>query len=96
MTHPSPAVTAGIRSSCCARTLPGVRRGLGIAHSGAPAGVRTISVGISSFVPGCPTDSEGMLRRADLALYQAKGTGRNRVTVADLVPVAPVLAPFRV
>lgn len=63
-------------------------QGLGIAHSIPPAGVLTISVGISSFAPGCGTDSEGLLRQADIALYQAKAAGRNRVSVADLPTTA--------
>ena len=61
---------------------------LGIAHSTSPAGVLTISVGISSFVPGCETDIEELLRQADIALYEAKAAGRNRVTVATAVGCA--------
>jgi diguanylate cyclase (GGDEF)-like protein len=63
-------------------------QGLGITHSTSPAGVLTISVGISSFAPGCGTDSEGLLRQADIALYEAKVAGRNRVTVPDLPTTA--------
>jgi PleD family two-component response regulator len=42
-----------------------------------------MSVGIASFAPGCPTDVAGVLQKADLALYAAKSTGRNRVSTAD-------------
>jgi diguanylate cyclase (GGDEF)-like protein len=63
-------------------------QGLGIPHATSPTGVLTISVGISSFAPGCGTDSEGLLRQADIALYEAKLAGRNRVTVPDLPTTA--------
>ncbi len=55
---------------------------LGIAHSASPLGILTVSVGIASFAPGCDTDSEALLRQADLALYRAKAAGRNGVAVA--------------
>jgi PleD family two-component response regulator len=42
-----------------------------------------MSVGIASFTPGCLTDVAGVLQRADLALYAAKSTGRNRVSTAE-------------
>jgi len=54
----------------------------GITHSGSPTGVLTISAGISTYVSGSGMHSEGLLRQADLALYQAKMAGRNRVSVA--------------
>lgn len=57
---------------------------LGIAHATSPTGVLTISVGISSYVGGSETGSEDLLRQADMALYEAKAAGRNRVTVADI------------
>jgi two-component system, cell cycle response regulator len=41
----------------------------------------TISLGIAQFDPA-QDDVEGLLRRADEALYQAKGRGRDRVVVA--------------
>jgi diguanylate cyclase (GGDEF)-like protein len=39
----------------------------------------TISLGVSEGVPG--DDIEALLRRADAALYRAKGEGRDRVVV---------------
>lgn len=42
----------------------------------------TISIGVSSLQPG-DTNFEALLQQADLALYQAKEMGRNRVAVHD-------------
>lgn len=56
---------------------------LGIDHpSGMPPGVVTISVGIAAFDPVCDTTDDELLERADVALYQAKQAGRNRVVIA--------------
>ena len=41
----------------------------------------TASVGLASF-PAHAVDAEGLFRRADDAMYAAKGAGRNRVAVA--------------
>jgi diguanylate cyclase (GGDEF)-like protein len=40
----------------------------------------TISIGVSAWQPDLKDDYEQMIRRADLALYQAKEGGRNRVS----------------
>ncbi len=63
--------------------LRGTVQGLGITHALSPAGVLTISAGISSFVPGCGADSQELLRQADIAMYEAKAAGRNRVRAAN-------------
>ena len=42
----------------------------------------TASVGVASY-PSHANDAEGLLRAADVALYQAKTAGRNRVMVAE-------------
>ncbi|MFC9351793.1 diguanylate cyclase [Arthrobacter sp. NPDC057013] len=52
---------------------------LRIDHSGNPSGVLTISAGISASVQGKWTAGQRLLNDADLALYQAKAAGRNRV-----------------
>ncbi|HBX57017.1 sensor domain-containing diguanylate cyclase [Pseudomonas sp. UBA2684] len=39
----------------------------------------SLSIGISSGIPGAGLDSAQLLRQADQALYRAKGAGRNRV-----------------
>ena len=58
----------------------------------ADAGI-TVSIGLASH-PDHALDAEGLIHRADQALYVSKGTGRNRVSVADgaippLVPASP-------
>ncbi|MCF3137999.1 diguanylate cyclase [Paenarthrobacter sp. AR 02] len=57
--------------------------GLQIEHSGDPDGVLTISAGVAAFDEGHRAGAEQLLREADLALYAAKASGRNRVTLAS-------------
>jgi diguanylate cyclase (GGDEF)-like protein len=78
------AITAAAALERCRTTV----QRLEITHVTSPAGVLTISVGISTFVPGSETGSERLLGEADTALYEAKATGRNRVTVASLSTAA--------
>lgn len=47
-----------------------------------PVGRVTLSIGLALIKVG-DTDPEAALRRADAALYRAKGAGRNRVDAAD-------------
>lgn len=61
---------------------------LGIPHpaNAAGAGVVTISAGIATLSPGSRLTYDALLTNADIALYQAKEAGRNRVAVhADRV-----------
>ncbi len=51
------------------------------AHSDPVYGSITISAGVATTAPGM-SDAAVLLRHADEALYQAKGSGRNRVCVA--------------
>jgi two-component system cell cycle response regulator len=48
-----------------------------------PTGVVTISGGIAASTPAEPLGVNDWLRRADVALYQAKARGRNRVIAFD-------------
>jgi diguanylate cyclase (GGDEF)-like protein len=60
---------------------------LAIPHAAGPGGVLTLSAGISAFDPGeATTTTEELLKLADIALYQAKSAGRNRVALADGEP----------
>ncbi|UKA48999.1 diguanylate cyclase [Arthrobacter sp. FW305-123] len=61
---------------------------LRIEHLGDPDGVLTISAGISAFTDGHRAGTEQLLREADLALYAAKASGRNRVSLAGALPRA--------
>ena len=52
---------------------------------------QTVSVGIALY-PDHSTFGDGLLRKADAALYEAKREGRNRVVVASHSPETPVAA----
>ena len=47
-------------------------------HEKSPWGHVTVSVGVAVCVPDADGSAEGLLRRADAALYRAKKNGRNR------------------
>jgi diguanylate cyclase (GGDEF)-like protein len=51
-------------------------------HAGTPLGKVTTSLGIALF-PDHGEDSDALLRAADVALYAAKGAGRDRVVVGS-------------
>jgi two-component system, cell cycle response regulator len=56
---------------------------LGIPHPDNPSSrVITISGGLALATPGAPTDVNDWLRRADVALYEAKAAGRNTIVVS--------------
>lgn len=55
---------------------------LGIEHAASAEGILTVSAGVASLVAGRAITSEELLKEADLALYQAKASGRNRVVSA--------------
>ena len=56
---------------------------LNIAHTAAiGSNIVTISVGVASMVPNLGSTSVELISQADQALYESKGQGRNRVTIA--------------
>lgn len=66
--------------------------GAAIRHDGLPGGgVVTVSLGVATGRTDAD-DLEELLRRADTALYAAKGAGRNRVRLADPEALLPASA----
>jgi diguanylate cyclase (GGDEF)-like protein len=59
---------------------------LSIPHSGSAAGIVTISMGVACSDACDATTIDAWLHEADIALYEAKRTGRNRVETRPLVP----------
>jgi len=51
-------------------------------HALSPFGHVTLSVGVSSMVPAEGQHAELLIKKADAALYEAKGQGRNQVVAA--------------
>ena len=52
---------------------------LNITHNHSDSGIVTVSAGVAGGVPRLGQSPEDFIRRADELLYQAKGSGRNRV-----------------
>ncbi|RJF75082.1 diguanylate cyclase [Rhodopseudomonas palustris] len=72
-------------------------RQLGLANPASPAGYLTVSIGVASRTAAM-NDPAKLVRDADMALYQAKRSGRNRsiaavVQVDDATPLVPDEAP---
>ncbi|HET7200328.1 MAG TPA: diguanylate cyclase [Burkholderiales bacterium] len=61
---------------------------LALEYRGQSLGPIAVSLGVAVF-PFHAHDGDSLFRRADEALYEAKGTGRDRVVVAASNPVAP-------
>jgi diguanylate cyclase (GGDEF)-like protein len=55
---------------------------LGVAHEASTPSVVTISVGVGTAVPGDQATAESLVAGADMALYDAKHSGRNLVRIA--------------
>jgi diguanylate cyclase (GGDEF)-like protein len=61
---------------------------MGIFHQRSPYHIVTVSIGIASARPSRGSTGAELLESADIALYQAKGAGRNCVHAGDADPVA--------
>jgi diguanylate cyclase (GGDEF)-like protein len=55
-----------------------------IEHEGSPKGRITVSIGVSSVLPGSQHTPEGLFNAADRALYRAKQAGRARTEVESM------------
>lgn len=64
-------------SAVANKILDGIA-GLQIVHEQSPYGRLSVSIGMSTYVPGTSVDQEMLLQQADQALYAAKRAGRNR------------------
>ncbi len=77
----TPAVSALLLAG---RTLEAVR-GLKIRHEGSTTGANiTISLGVCGGFPSKDQPMEGLIRTADIALYEAKSKGRNQAVILPL------------
>ena len=57
---------------------------LAMPHAGIPRGMVTFSLGVASLSPSPQYVSDDLVRQADLALYRAKESGRDRIELAEL------------
>lgn len=63
---------------------------LKILHEGSPVSrIITCSIGLASIVPSKETSAKGLLEMADIALYNAKRHGRNRIVAHDEAMTMP-------
>ena len=69
-----------------ARQLCRDMESLGLPHPGSPYGRVTVSIGVAAMIPWSTLRAEDLLRQADMALYQAKEDGRNRVVCPEQTP----------
>jgi len=63
--------------------LRSIVHALALEHRGTELGRVTISLGVACAEAGTSIDQAALVRQADLALYQAKKTGRNKVACAS-------------
>ena len=68
-----------------AETICAELQTLALPHARSPFGCLTVSIGVASLVPAIGMSSAAFLRMADVAMYEAKNGGRNRVCSATSV-----------
>jgi len=57
-----------------------------IKHEGSPMGKVTMSFGVAAIIPDDYCSIEGLIKSADIALYESKDNGRNSITIGKKVP----------
>jgi diguanylate cyclase (GGDEF)-like protein len=72
-------VAADVCESLRSRNLP---------HAANSPGIVTISIGCATIVPELGQQSQCLIESADLALYTAKRTGRDRICNGNVISVA--------
>ncbi|MTJ84152.1 MAG: diguanylate cyclase [Telmatospirillum sp.] len=72
-----------------ARHIQQAIRSRALPHHGIPPGIVTVSLGVASLTPSDRVSPEDLLREADLALYRAKESGRNRMCSANGSQASP-------
>jgi diguanylate cyclase (GGDEF)-like protein len=65
-----------------AKSIRGAIARLDIPHAGSPSGRLTLSIGVAVARPVLGAPESEVVKEADEALYDAKRTGRNRVSTA--------------
>ena len=83
----SPSTAEGARQ--CAETIRKDAGLLSVTHANTDLGTITLSLGVAVF-PDHASDATALVKAADVALYQAKRAGRNRVVMfaANRQPVS--------
>lgn len=71
-----------------AERIPRAIEALRLHNEGTPQGILTASVGLAVCEPDQMLAAGECMRRADRALYEAKGAGRNRTSVAEPGPAS--------
>jgi diguanylate cyclase (GGDEF)-like protein len=61
---------------------------LAVAHEDNEGGIVTVSIGVATTPPQADDGSAALVEAADAAVYEAKASGRNRVSAASGVRTA--------
>jgi len=75
------AALDGARSK--AEDIRNAVKSMGLSFHGKPLGTLSVSIGVALF-PQHASEAEALLAKADEALYQAKGAGRDRVVISEM------------
>jgi diguanylate cyclase (GGDEF)-like protein/PAS domain S-box-containing protein len=76
-------MTTGAGAKIIAQKVIRAVTSLSLPHAGSPYGIVTVSVGVACSTPESGTTTATLVHQADLALYRAKDSGRNRYQVQE-------------